>query len=67
MVDEETLQKKHLELNFEGLDTYASVYLNDSLILKSNNAFRTFEVDVKSMLKASNELKILFESTTTFH
>ena len=48
---EETLEKKHLELNFEGLDTYASVYLNDSLILKSNNAFRGFEVDVKSIFK----------------
>ncbi|WP_353776858.1 glycoside hydrolase family 2 protein [Winogradskyella sp. 3972H.M.0a.05] len=65
-VDEETLQKKHLELNFEGLDTYASVYLNDSLILKSNNAFRAFEVDVKPLLKASNELRILFEHTSKY-
>ena len=50
-VDEETLQKRHIELNFEGLDTYASVFLNDSLILKTNNAFREFQVDVKSLLK----------------
>ena len=26
-VDQETLNKKHVELNFEGLDTYASVFL----------------------------------------
>jgi len=63
-VEEETLEKKHLELNFEGLDTYASVFLNDSLILKTNNAFREFEVDVKPILKPENELRILFESTS---
>jgi len=65
-VDKSTLQKKHIELNFEGLDTYASVYLNDSLILKSNNAFREFKVDVKSLLKSKNVLRILFENTTKY-
>ncbi|WP_452219916.1 glycosyl hydrolase 2 galactose-binding domain-containing protein [Lacinutrix salivirga] len=63
-VDQNTINKKHVELNFEGLDTYASVYLNDSLILKANNAFRTFKVDVKPILKAENELKITFENTS---
>ena len=38
-VDKQILQKKHVELNFEGLDTYSTVFLNDSLILKTNNAF----------------------------
>jgi len=65
-LDKETLQKKHLELNFKGLDTFASVYLNDSLILKSNNAFREFLVDVKSILKNENELRILFEKTSKY-
>lgn len=63
-IDKATLKKKHIELNFEGLDTYASVYLNDSLILKSNNAFRSFNVDVKPLLKASNELRIVFDHTS---
>ena len=31
LVDRKTLQKRHIELSFEGLDTYASVFLNDSL------------------------------------
>ncbi len=65
-VDKQTLKKKHLELNFEGLDTYASVFLNDSLILKSNNAFRQYQVDVKHLLKPDNELRIVFESTSKF-
>ncbi|WP_282043928.1 beta-mannosidase [Winogradskyella flava] len=65
-LNEETLQKKHLELNFEGLDTYASVYLNDSLILKANNAFRAWDVDVKPILKEENELRLIFEPTLKY-
>ncbi|AUP77840.1 beta-mannosidase [Flavivirga eckloniae] len=64
-LDEKTLQKKHLDLHFEGLDTYASVYVNDSLILNTNNAFRKWEVNVKPFLKLENHLKIVFENTTT--
>lgn len=63
-IDEETLQKKHLELNFEGLDTYASVFLNDSLILKTDNAFRAYTVDVKLALKPENDMRIVFERTS---
>ncbi|WP_296342498.1 glycoside hydrolase family 2 protein [Winogradskyella sp.] len=66
LVDKKILDKKNIELNFEGLDTYASVFLNDSLILKTNNAFREFEVDVKPLLKSENELRILFESTSKY-
>ncbi|WP_298756560.1 glycoside hydrolase family 2 protein [uncultured Psychroserpens sp.] len=63
-VAKETLNKKHLSLNFKGLDTYASVFLNDSLILKKNNAFREFSVDVKSILASENNLRIVFERTS---
>jgi len=63
-IDKNTLKKKHLELNFEGLDTYAKIYLNDSLILKTNNAFRAWQFDAKPLLKADNELRILFEHTS---
>ncbi|WP_048331222.1 beta-mannosidase [Bizionia psychrotolerans] len=65
-VSEETLQKNNMELNFEGLDTYATVYLNDSLILKTNNAFREFSVDVKPYLNSKNKLKILLENTSKY-
>ena len=64
-VEDQTLNNKHLELNFEGLDTYASVFLNDSLILQSNNAFRQYQVDVKPLLKKENELHIVFEKAAT--
>ncbi|WP_231565552.1 beta-mannosidase [Psychroserpens sp. Hel_I_66] len=63
-VDKNILLKKHIELNFEGLDTYASVFLNDRLILETNNAFREFTVDVTKNLKLKNELRIVFERTS---
>ena len=65
-LDEATLERQNFELNFEGLDTYASVFLNDSLILKSNNAFRGFQVEIKKLLKTENELRIVFETTSKY-
>ena len=65
-IDEKTLKKANHILNFEGLDTYASVYLNDSLILNTNNAFRHWKVDVKPFLKLENHLRIDFEPTGIF-
>ncbi|MDX1463548.1 MAG: glycoside hydrolase family 2 protein, partial [Marinirhabdus sp.] len=44
------------------LDTYADVYLNDSLILTANNAFRSWEVDVSDIIKAENTLGVVFQS-----
>ncbi len=62
-VDEATLQKKHVELVFNGLDTYAHIYLNDSLILETDNMFREWRVDVKPYLQRErNRLHIYFES-----
>ena len=63
-VDEETFQKSHFVINFEGLDTYTSVYLNDSIILKTNNAFREWNVDVKSIIKPKNDLRLVFENVS---
>ena len=55
--------KPNIELTFKGLDTYADVYLNDSLILQANNMYRSWTVDCKKMLKPrNNALRILFHS-----
>ena len=61
-VQPEELEKTHHELIFKGLDTYASVYLNDLLILKTNNAFREYNVDVKETIRVKNSLKIVFKN-----
>ncbi len=62
-VDSSTLARKHIELIFKGLDTYAHVYLNDSLILETDNMFRSWQADVKKHLRLTgNKLHIYFES-----
>ncbi|MEI7663447.1 MAG: glycoside hydrolase family 2 protein, partial [Bacteroidota bacterium] len=54
---------RHIELVSKGLDTYANVYLNDSLILVSDNMFREWYVDIKRYLHiGTNTLRIQFPS-----
>ena len=62
-VAKETLEKENINITFDGLDTYAKIFLNDQLILTTANAFRTFTLDVKKHLKLSNSLKIVFSNT----
>ncbi|MBO6606812.1 beta-mannosidase [Psychroserpens sp.] len=62
-IDQNILEQQHIELNIEGLDTYAVVALNDSVILKSDNAFRSHSIDIKTLLKPSNKLELLFLPT----
>ena len=59
----EILQKNHVDIILKGLDTYTQIFLNGKAIIQTNNAFRTYRVDVKSMLKpGKNELLVAFES-----
>jgi len=58
------LQKDKHEIVFNGLDTYAQVYLNDSLILKSNNMFRTWVLNLNNILKEQNSLVVKFAPTS---
>ncbi len=57
------MKKKNIELIFKGLDTYADVYLNDSLILSADNMFREWRVQCKGLLKEKdNHLRIYFNN-----
>ncbi|MEM7298904.1 MAG: glycoside hydrolase family 2 protein, partial [Bacteroidota bacterium] len=57
------LKKHRHDLIFEGLDTYANVFLNDSLILSADNMFRTWKVPVENLLRiGNNNIRILFKS-----
>ncbi len=59
------LEQEQLDLVFEGLDTYATIYLNDSLIKTTNNMFVGWEIPCKKFLKkGSNTLRIVFTSAT---
>ncbi|MGZ9735500.1 beta-mannosidase [Flavobacterium sp. GNP002] len=62
-VTPEALKKKNAALVFDGLDTYATVYLNGKQILKANNMFRQWRVDVKKYLNpGTNKLVVVFLS-----
>ncbi|MBW1619795.1 MULTISPECIES: glycosyl hydrolase 2 galactose-binding domain-containing protein [Empedobacter] len=55
---------QNIQLKFNGLDTYAKVFLNGKLILDANNMFRIWEVSVKDLLKDKNNLlEIQFKSS----
>ena len=59
----EDLANDRADLLFEGLDTYADVFLNDSLIITADNMFRAWEKEVKSLLKSGeNELRVYIHS-----
>lgn len=61
--EDKVLESSNQFLVFKGLDTYADVYLNDSLILKADNMFREWKVDVKGILKkGDNKLRVYFHS-----
>lgn len=62
-VNATTIAHENVELVFEGLDTYARVYVNEQLVLNADNMFRTWRVNAKPALKpGANTLRILFRS-----
>ncbi|HLE64261.1 MAG TPA: glycoside hydrolase family 2 protein, partial [Pyrinomonadaceae bacterium] len=57
------LERDHIDLVFEGLDTYADVFLNNEVLLNADNMFRTWRTDCKRLLRAgANTLRIHFHS-----
>ena len=62
-VSADILAKDKVELIFKGLDTYAHVFLNDELILETDNMFVGWVVECRDFLKSGeNEMRILFIS-----
>ncbi len=62
-LDYKFLQNKSIRLNFSGIDTYANVYLNDSLIKTCDNFFVSHSIELSSLLKLNNELRFVFKPT----
>lgn len=62
-IDKETLNRDRITIHFNGLDTYADVYLNDTLILEAFNMHREWSVEVKNQVRAGeNTLKVYLHS-----
>jgi beta-mannosidase len=66
VVNSRLWQRKSIDLVFNGLDTYAEVFLNGTRILNADNQFRTWRVDVKELLqKGINRLEVRIRSPYT--
>jgi len=62
-VDRATLKRAHADLVFEGLDTFADVYLNETKLQSADNAHRTWRVPVQGRLRArGNQLRVVLHS-----
>jgi beta-mannosidase len=58
-VDAATLARDHVDLVFDGLDTFADIYLNGHKLASADNMFRRWRVPVKGTLHAgANELAV---------
>ncbi len=58
-VDAATLRRAHVELVFDGLDTFADVYLNDRKVISADNMFRRWSAPVKPLLHTgTNTLEV---------
>ncbi|MCX7512931.1 beta-mannosidase [Frateuria hangzhouensis] len=58
-VDQATLGRRHAELVFDGLDTFAEVYLNGHKLLDADNMFRRWSASAKPWLHAgANTLEV---------
>jgi beta-mannosidase len=53
------MKSDRVELVFDGLDTYATVYLNGIQILKADNMFLSWRVDIRKLLKEKNNLLLV--------
>lgn len=63
MISEAELKNQNIDLEFDGLDTYATVFLNGKVVLEANNMFRKWIISAKSHLNiGSNHLKVIFHS-----
>jgi beta-mannosidase len=62
-LDSAALNHDHIDLVFDGLDTFADVYLNGHSLLRADNMFRRWRLPAKPLLKSGdNTLRIVFHS-----
>jgi beta-mannosidase len=67
VADEPLLAHERVELVWNGLDTFAEVFVNGVSVLRADNMFRTWRVDVrKQLVKGPNNVLVRFRSPITF-
>ena len=63
ILTKEQVEREDAVLRFDGLDTYADIYLNGSLLERTDNMFVSYELPVKEVLReGENRLQVYFHS-----
>ena len=63
VLTKEQVEREDAVLRFDGLDTYADIYLNGSLLERTDNMFVGYELPVKEVLReGENRLQVYFHS-----
>jgi beta-mannosidase len=66
-IQKDFLEHEQIFLRCEGLDTLATIKINSREITRTDNMFRTYEFDVKHVLKkGKNTIEIRFDSTLPY-
>ena len=64
-LDRSFFANRHIQLVCEGIDTYANVFINDSLVVTADNMFKTWYANIKHYLRIGyNKIKVEFPSVT---
>lgn len=58
---------KMIDVRFPSIDTYASIYWNDSLVLLAENAFRPYAIQVLVKPNSINRIKAVFTPPISYH
>ena len=62
------LQNEFVELYLPFVDTYAQIYVNDSLVVQTTNSFRPYHIQIKSQLRGGeNLIRAVFTPPILFH
>ena len=61
LISDTMFKYRHIELVSKGLDTYAKVYLNDSLVISADNMFMDWFANIRPLLKVgANTVRVIF-------
>lgn len=63
----EKSSNKIIDIHFPSIDTYASIYWNDSLVLVAENAFRPYQIQIIVKPNSKNTLKAIFTPPVLYH
>ena len=67
-INESQLIQSSIRLCAPSVDTYASVYINNQLILKTSNAFLPYEVELKKHVNLGiNSIRVVFTPPVMYH